>query len=369
MELGCTKNLLEYLGVKPTKPTLLHKPLFSWTANLITLNRRKTVVVMNCATQCTFILFGITAKNLNDMPYLILNGIRGLLESEYVAPEIIEKYLAECGENVSFVSNSSRSAISYCNNACRRIEYFSNLFEPGDLYQTKYLPWINNDLCGYSTGAPVRLNYEKLISCLKEEYGESVQSASVAVLDVTLDLLTPCKRTIKVPCDINFYQLHNILQAAFSWYDSHLHRFEIDGETREIISVHPDDDYAAIMKEKNINSLEVTVGEIFSRCRKLKYVYDFGDEWEHIVRLKKFVKDCREPYPCCTEAIGDTPVEDCGGKYGYARLKNILNNPEHSEYNEIYEWCDGSVSDPADIKWINYTMKERFRRIVPVTYD
>ena len=42
MLIGCTKNLLEFL-----KETLVEReeaidPLYSWTANLIMLNRRKT---------------------------------------------------------------------------------------------------------------------------------------------------------------------------------------------------------------------------------------------------------------------------------------------------------------------------------------
>lgn len=45
MRLGCTKKLLEYLGVKPERSTEPVETIFEWTANLIVLNRRKTLVM------------------------------------------------------------------------------------------------------------------------------------------------------------------------------------------------------------------------------------------------------------------------------------------------------------------------------------
>ena len=45
MRLGCTKKLLEYLGVKPEKSMEPVETIFEWTANLIVLNRRKTLVM------------------------------------------------------------------------------------------------------------------------------------------------------------------------------------------------------------------------------------------------------------------------------------------------------------------------------------
>jgi len=33
-------------------------------------------------------------------------------------------------------------------------------------------------------------------------------------------------RTLELPRSLNFAQLHEVLQAAFGWTDSHLHQFE-----------------------------------------------------------------------------------------------------------------------------------------------
>ena len=124
MKLECTKKLLDYLGVKPEKTTsepAESDSLCAWTANLLTLNRRKTIVAVNPASRCMFVLYGITAKHIPKMPELILEGIRQMLKSEYIRPEIIENYLDDCGKTVEFVPNSSRSVISVCNQACERV--------------------------------------------------------------------------------------------------------------------------------------------------------------------------------------------------------------------------------------------------------
>ena len=64
MELACTKKLLEYIGVKPEKALAEIDPMFEWTANLMMINRRKTLVVVHAASRCSFVLHGMTVKHL-----------------------------------------------------------------------------------------------------------------------------------------------------------------------------------------------------------------------------------------------------------------------------------------------------------------
>ena len=146
MVIGCTKKLLDFLGVKPQKIAVETDPLFSWTANFIILKRRKTLVAVYNATKFCFVLHGLTAKRISRLPELMKDGIRAVLQSEYVAPEIIEKYLDDCGDDLTLTTTTSRSDVAYCNKACERVERFVNLFEPDSMFQEKYLPWINDDM-------------------------------------------------------------------------------------------------------------------------------------------------------------------------------------------------------------------------------
>ena len=49
MRLECTRKLLDYLGIKPEKKADDIDPIFTWTANLITVNRRKNTGYCSCA--------------------------------------------------------------------------------------------------------------------------------------------------------------------------------------------------------------------------------------------------------------------------------------------------------------------------------
>ena len=148
MELACTKKLLEYIGIKPEKASAEIDPLFEWTANLMVINRRKALVVVHAASRCAFVLYGLTAKNKTELPELVLTGIRRLLESEYMRPEIIDQYLKELGQEVSLRANSSRKTVASCNKACERVEMFSELLQTDELYQQSIQLWLNNDILG-----------------------------------------------------------------------------------------------------------------------------------------------------------------------------------------------------------------------------
>ena len=371
MVIGCTKKLLDFLGVKPQKLTAETDPLFSWTANLIILNRRKTLVAVNNATKCCFVLHGLTAKSISKLPELIKDGIRAVLQSEYIAPEIIEKYLDDCGCDLTFATTLSRSDVAYCNKACERVERFVNLFESDSMFQEKYLPWINDDMIAKDDYSFI---YENLITALTERYGAYVQSAHVAELEVTLDLLTPCKRTLVVPSDLNFYQLHRILQDAFEWHDCHLHQFVLKkdsmGRPREIIQpAHFENDWVAFSGGKSIDSTAVTIREIFESQNKIEYEYDFGDGWIHTIKLKRFISNCNTPYPHCTEAIGDAPMEDSGGPYGFEEKMKILNDPDHPKHEWISDWVRSAWWHPLDFDSINRRIRQKHRRCIPAQYD
>ena len=369
MLIGCTKNLLEFLKEIPAEREEAIDPLYSWTANLIMLNRRKTLVAVNDATKCCFVLHGLTTKMIPKLPELMRNGIRAALESEYIAPNIIDKYLDECGQNLIF-TKTLRSEVAYCNKACERIKSFSEILIQGDLLQKPFLPWFNEDMLskyGY------RMITEILISTFSERYGVPVQSAQMVELEIELGLCTPCKRTILVPTNLNFYQLHRILQIAFGWEGRHLHQFILKkdrlGRPTKIVQLI--DDEAEFLLEagiQNIESTEITVKEVFALHDKIEYEYDFGDDWTHTIKLKKWIENCENPYPKCIDAMGESPLEDCGGPFGFEEKMEILADPTHPYYQEIMAWSGGKCTKLLDLKWMNYRIADVYRRCVPVIY-
>lgn len=105
-------------------------------------------------------------------------------------------------------------------------------------------------------------------------------------LKVTLEgIRRPIWRRIQVRGDISLFKLHKILQVVMGWYDYHLHQYIIDGERYSVICREADmlgDDFK---DEKKIKLFRIIPGEKF----KFVYEYDFGDSWNHIILVEKYL--------------------------------------------------------------------------------
>ena len=71
-------------------------------------------------------------------------------------------------------------------------------------------------------------------------------------------------------------------------------------------------------------------------ARTFKYLYDFGDGWEHKLRIEK----TGEPAPGATcprliDASGRCPPEDVGGPWGYAEYLEVMASPDHHRHAEV----------------------------------
>ena len=76
--------------------------------------------------------------------------------------------------------------------------------------------------------------------------------------------------------------------------------------------------------------LDARLGDLEDlRTKTLKYLYDFGDGWEHTIKIERLTDP--EPgmvYPRLTEVSGRCPPEDCGGPWGYAKLIEGHHRPQ-----------------------------------------
>ena len=55
------------------------------------------------------------------------------------------------------------------------------------------------------------------------------------------------------------------------------------------------------------DSMQITLEEIFRTHKIIGYEYDFGDGWEHIIRLKRILEDCTESHPHCIHVLAVRP--------------------------------------------------------------
>lgn len=168
----------------------------------------------------------------------------------------------------------------------------------------------------------------------------------------------PIWRRVLVPAGIGLPALHDVIQAAFGWTNSHLHQF-IDGRTFYQPGADEDD---VFMGMDTVESAGVRLSNLLRKEKdKVVYEYDFGDSWEHEVLLEKVLPaDPEQPLPICIKGKRACPPEDCGGVFGYFQLLETLEGPECDEKEELLEWLGYSIDAEAfDLEEINARIRYR----------
>ena len=363
MQIGCTKKLIDFLGCEIHDHNSEVPAIFNFTANLITVERRKCIAVVHNESRCGFLLYGITAKEKKNIRVLILQGIEKMLRKERYSDEIINKFLSDYSD-VCFTKTVSRVYIARINKFCEMAVYYTCFFRAGSLFQEHLLPILNDDVVMF--GKECEFNYVKLYKLMQEHYGVSPYRYRAAVLDVDLQLASVCNRRLIVPFDISLYQLHLMIQRAFEWEDEHLHAFTLkmakNEDILEYASLTPERDSAFMFSQSKLyNELELRLSDIFPEKKSIIYEYDFGDAWTHIISFVKEIKDCTLPSPVCEKAEGLAPPEDCGGAGGFERLQEILNDPKDAEYIDMVRWYGRTEIRNKTITYINRLLGDAIR--------
>src|SRR6516162_7112754 len=182
------------------------------------------------------------------------------------------------------------------------------------------------------------------------------QTAADTVYQFKITLLKsspPIWRQIQVH-DCTLDKLHEHIQTAMGWTNSHLHHFRIG----EQLFGDPD------LMQENSEELEyrdsttTRISDILPKSGKgfhFQYEYDFGDSWYHEVLFEGVVQaDPKVKYPLCLEGARACPPEDCGGIWSYPDFVEAIQNPDHERHEELLEWVGGSF-DPEEFDPANAT--------------
>ncbi|MEM1324299.1 MAG: plasmid pRiA4b ORF-3 family protein [Bacteroidota bacterium] len=172
-------------------------------------------------------------------------------------------------------------------------------------------------------------------------------------LKVTLEgAKPPIWRRLEVEPDTLLSDLHKIIQTAMGWTNSHLHQFDVNRRLYAPPSEYDDysDDYTGL----KIHDFFLRKGD------KLRYEYDFGDSWSHLILLEEVKeKEADVYYPRCTKGKRACPPEDCGGIWGYMELVEVMKKKKGARYQEMKEWLGGDLDPEAfDLEEINEGLKE-----------
>jgi hypothetical protein len=164
----------------------------------------------------------------------------------------------------------------------------------------------------------------------------------------------PIWRRIRLRSDVTLAKLHRILQCPMGWEDAHLHQFTIQGE-RYGVPGEEDVGSRKTRDERKYKLSDVMPGE----GAQFTYLYDFGDNWEHILVVESTLPPQEGVrYPSCLAGGRACPPEDVGGLPGYENFLEAIADDAHPEHKDFTEWIGGPFDpETCDVDAVNERMK------------
>jgi uncharacterized protein DUF6933/pRiA4b ORF-3-like protein len=357
MLIHCTKKLLDQLKIVPTEHQQDESPLFSWHAHILTINRRKLVVVINDSNRYVLVLYGMKAKDFKNIDMHIKEALRLALRKQCVDKDIIKRYLDEIKE-FKYLKSKNRTLVARLNKSCEAVKIYSNFIDPSNIYQTEV-----SYRCGYFLVGQGKNDYifprEKLVEDLNDCFDGHSLKCTAVVLKITLDLVNAkCWRRVTIPLNITFNTLHDIIQKLFNWNNYHLHQFTVFDQKiieSKIVYLHKKERQTEhiIVPEQGAMSYK----DIYGRCAlenrvllseylnldlseypRIEYNYDFGDDWVHNIEVEKIIEDYDKGVAECIDGEGFSPPEDVGGKYGYMDFLKVIYDVNNDERENMLNW-------------------------------
>ncbi|MGA2211471.1 MAG: plasmid pRiA4b ORF-3 family protein [Acidimicrobiales bacterium] len=147
-------------------------------------------------------------------------------------------------------------------------------------------------------------------------------------------------RRILAPGSVRLPKLHDYLQAAMGWTNSHLHCFMIDGK---LYGMHFDD-----WPEDELDEKEFTIYQAVGDAGRFSYEYDFGDSWTHdVVVEERSFQQLGLKFAVCLDGQNACPPEDVGGVTMFERFKKAIADPTDEEHDQYLLWVGGRYDPEA----------------------
>ena len=184
----------------------------------------------------------------------------------------------------------------------------------------------------------------------------------IAVRDVTPKIW----RLVRVPHDVRMDRLHDVLQTAFGWTNSHLHQFHLfdkKGRVHTFVTMSDPENLGADFGQgtKTLNETACTLREFLAKPGdRIGYEYDFGDGWMHEIALAAVhPQSTRLTRALCLDGARAGPPDDSGGPYGYAQMLQAVANPRHPEHADMKDWLGDFDPEAFNLAATNRALARR----------
>jgi hypothetical protein len=172
----------------------------------------------------------------------------------------------------------------------------------------------------------------------------------------------PLWRRLELASDLFLDQVHEIMQVAFGWTDSHLHQFGSGPGRYGPETEHYLCPFQVEEGDPGVPEDDVRLDEVLTEPGdKLFYEYDFGDGWQHTIRLEAILpRHSSAPRAVCITGRRDGPPEDCGGVGAYELICAATDpaNPDHTDAVAEFTRFYGSDIEPDSIRATRFDINE-----------
>ncbi|NJK31278.1 MAG: plasmid pRiA4b ORF-3 family protein [Deltaproteobacteria bacterium] len=172
-------------------------------------------------------------------------------------------------------------------------------------------------------------------------------------LEVSLQEIQPrIWRRFLIRTTATFAQLHQAIQDSFGWQDYHLWEFRLPSHRGLPIAGLPDDDEH---DRPTPDAKAVKLSTYFTGARVVEwceYLYDFGDDWVHDVKLIAVHSEKESFKRRLLAGERAAPPEDCGGIPGYEQIVHFVATGEDildDDPERLETWLGGWRPDRFDL--------------------
>ena len=188
----------------------------------------------------------------------------------------------------------------------------------------------------------------------EEDYPHFLPSDDIRkyTLRITLKSIRPSIwRKVEVPSNITLRHLAELIIDVMGWSGYHLNQFRKGIDTYYEPCYQRDGDYEDFSdyRIRHYNQEEYTIAQVLAdKGKHIIFEYDFGDSWEHEVRLSS-IDEYKDGEPLAIRFVSGKracPPEDCGGIWGYEELcaihqKRVSGKRLTKDERERLEWYAG----------------------------
>ena len=355
MYIQCTQKLLAKLkqpyGFLPNPPD----SRYCWHANYLDYRGSLYIVILSDETGAELFF---PLDSFQGLDKQILADMKSEMVEDGASAEEAEAYLHDAGP-ITFGPSADRNAIAQLTGYTRRMKGFlDRMHDLGSILESE----TELDDLSFQFDEMIQTCAEKeeKKKAKQKRLRTSIPRTLMIELDVELLLLGKAKvqRSFLVPLEINFESLHVVLQTGFGWSDSHLHEFDFSSHGFKLALLR-NEQFGGGFEPVSVHDEEITMlSDLLPSVRQFTYIYDLGDQWEHVIKVGKVACIDALPHVVCTSGCGLTPPEDCGGPSGYKRLRAILKKPSREEYDEHQIWVGYDFDGGFDKDSVNEDLKE-----------